>query len=484
MHRLLTRKGYIFPEVSATEAAVLNPSDTLKSAAELEKEERDAQEAKLQELVRRGTPADLQEANRLMKIMAGYQAENRTNYRAKVAEEIDKVRRKAEILDEMLANSNNGEDLPDNDDDIFADIVSSLKTAHPKIKSLVEEEKDDAEAVQKLLSLNDYILSLLQKYHYLKSGEKDKGNSIQIARPSSISAPTKAPTSKGLSLIDLDNDEDTSTSTPPATTSGNLDLLSELGGLSLNSNNTSKPASAVSSPPDSKAAILGLFQQSPPAPASATLNNDLSLFSDVSQNGVANSSTPSLTSSTFGNSTGPISLQSSSSPNLFDSFSSFSNTSTTSKPAATTEPADSEWNFASPQQAAPAPVATPQLLPFSLIDDGTIGIAGTVSREPNTAQFPTKASDGTIVHVVLYFSNKSPATPLSNIDIQLAVTKHHTIHVGALSSTALPPMTTNGIVQHTHIGNSVETATGPIKMKWRVSYNGKTMDGMVVLPVV
>ena len=37
----------------------------LKSAEEMEEEEREAQSAKLQELIRRGTPEDLQEANRL-----------------------------------------------------------------------------------------------------------------------------------------------------------------------------------------------------------------------------------------------------------------------------------------------------------------------------------------------------------------------------------------------------------------------------------
>jgi ADP-ribosylation factor-binding protein GGA len=38
----------------------------------MEEEEKAAQSAKLQELIRRGGPEDLQEANRLMKIMAGY----------------------------------------------------------------------------------------------------------------------------------------------------------------------------------------------------------------------------------------------------------------------------------------------------------------------------------------------------------------------------------------------------------------------------
>lgn len=56
MHRLLSYKGYRFPDVDRRAAQVLNESDRLKSAEELEEEDRAAQSAKLQELIRRGTP--------------------------------------------------------------------------------------------------------------------------------------------------------------------------------------------------------------------------------------------------------------------------------------------------------------------------------------------------------------------------------------------------------------------------------------------
>ncbi len=68
----------------------------------MEEEERAAQSAKLQELIRRGRPEDLQEANKLMKVMAGYDTRHRTDYRAKAAEEVSKVQQKAKILEEML----------------------------------------------------------------------------------------------------------------------------------------------------------------------------------------------------------------------------------------------------------------------------------------------------------------------------------------------------------------------------------------------
>jgi transposase InsO family protein len=81
----------------------------------MEEEEREAQSAKLQELIRRGTPADLQEANRLMKVMAGYDNRHKTDYRAKAAEEVAKVQQKAKILEEMLQSHQPGERVAEGD---------------------------------------------------------------------------------------------------------------------------------------------------------------------------------------------------------------------------------------------------------------------------------------------------------------------------------------------------------------------------------
>lgn len=87
----------------------------LQSAEEMEEEDRAAQSAKLQELIRRGRPQDLQEANRLMKVMAGYDTRHKTDYRAKAAEEVAKVQQKAKILEEMLQNQQQGDKIGDGD---------------------------------------------------------------------------------------------------------------------------------------------------------------------------------------------------------------------------------------------------------------------------------------------------------------------------------------------------------------------------------
>jgi len=81
----------------------------------MEEEEKAAQSAKLQELIRRGTPHDLQEANKLMKVMAGYDTRNKTNYRAKAAEEVSRVQQKAKILEEMLEGFKEGDQIQEGD---------------------------------------------------------------------------------------------------------------------------------------------------------------------------------------------------------------------------------------------------------------------------------------------------------------------------------------------------------------------------------
>ena len=81
----------------------------------MEEEDKAAQSAKLQELIRRGTPQDLQEANRLMKVMAGYDTRHKTDYRAKAAEEVSKIQQKAKILEEMLQGHKEGDVIGEGD---------------------------------------------------------------------------------------------------------------------------------------------------------------------------------------------------------------------------------------------------------------------------------------------------------------------------------------------------------------------------------
>ena len=81
----------------------------------MEAEDREIQQAKLQELIRKGTPRDLAEANHLMKILSGYDDKYKTDYRAKVAEEVEQLRRRADLLREMLLGVAEGETIGQGD---------------------------------------------------------------------------------------------------------------------------------------------------------------------------------------------------------------------------------------------------------------------------------------------------------------------------------------------------------------------------------
>lgn len=286
MHRLLSFKGYSFPEVNREDAAVLNPSDTLRSAQEIEEEEREAQSAKLQELIRRATPADLQEANRLMGIMSGYKKESKNDYHARAAKDLDKLRRKAEILEEMINNNNTITD--DDAFSVFNEMADALKNAYPKVIRMAQEEQEsDHEAATRLSSLGEYIQGLTNKYDLLKAGNVDAANQVTITRPQgSDQAPQKTSASNQQlieSLIDIDDNEQQQTPSSSTSTAAAAkepeNLIDALDGLSfgnialgsgspqpqqLNTNNNllnfSSPQSAASPQPTS--------QRSTPQPAS------------------------------------------------------------------------------------------------------------------------------------------------------------------------------------------------------------------------
>lgn len=115
----------------------------LRSVEEMEEEEHQAQSAKLQELIRRGTPHDLQEANKLMKIMAGYDNRHKTDYRAKAAEEVGKIQQKARLLEEMLQGYKQGDEIKEGDVFEVSCIICLIElTTHPSIHTVLSIHTD------------------------------------------------------------------------------------------------------------------------------------------------------------------------------------------------------------------------------------------------------------------------------------------------------------------------------------------------------
>ncbi|KAI0969010.1 ADP-ribosylation factor-binding protein GGA2 [Xylaria arbuscula] len=470
MHRLLSYKGYHFPEVRRDDVAVLNPSDNLKSAEEMEEEEREAQSAKLQELIRRGAPEDLQEANRLMKIMAGYDTRSKTDYRAKAAEEVGKIQAKARLLEERLAAFQPGDTMTDGD--VFEDLAASLQSAQPKIQKMCEEESDDHEAVAKLFEINDSIHRTVERWKLLKKGDIEGAEKLAqgapIPTPSASSGKAKASAVNELSLIDFDGDAATNGAGAEAQSSSQPGgLENDLLGLSLgDSTGNYGQGGGIS---------LGFgANQNIPGPA---------LLSSLTQNSTAKGPSPTPTPPPFSPYSGFASKPSASQSTTpqppvgqysafsqppqktNDPFASLSSPQFSSKPA-TPQPSaapaapndDDEWSFSS---ALPPEVSTPRDHQ-AVVSDKLLHINMKAVRAP---QAPNALS------LLFSFSNHSPQQ-ISDLHFQLAVTKGYELKLQPQTGRELRPNQENGVTQVIQVWHAGEPArkVDSARLRWRVSY--------------
>ncbi|RYP59701.1 hypothetical protein DL769_008429 [Monosporascus sp. CRB-8-3] len=483
MHRLLSYKGYVFPEVRRDDAAVLNPSDNLKSAEEMEKEEREAQSAKLQELIRRGTPEDLQEANRLMKIMTGYDTRSKTDYRAKAAEEVSKIQAKARLLEERLEAFQPGDSMKDGD--VFEELAAALSSAQPKIQKMCEEESDDHEAVGKLLEINDSIHRTVERWKLLKKGDIEGARKIAQGAPipSGSKAAKKASSAANeLSLIDFDGDAESATNGTGGSSSQTGGVESDLLGLSLGDDGSSSsfgqgggislgfganqnipgPALLSSVTQSSTAGGAGMSSPTPPPPFSP-------FSSFVSQPSASQSNSPRpsmLQQSAFSQAPPPQ-------QKLVDPFAALASSQLSSKPS-TPKPAataaappappagtndDDEWSFSS---ALPPEAPSLPMEHKATVKDHPLQIDLQARRSPQNQN---------AIALLFAFSNNTPQ-PISDLHFQLAVTKGYTLQLQLQTGRALQPNQKYGVTQAMQVfhagdaGKKVET----IKLRWRVAY--------------
>ncbi|SPO01356.1 related to Arf-binding protein [Cephalotrichum gorgonifer] len=458
MHRLLSYKGYSFPELRPQDAAVLNTSSNLKSAEEMEAEEHEAQSAKLQELIRRGTPADLQEANRLMKVMTGYDTRTKTDYRAKAAEDVAKIQAKARLLEERL-EAFNPADTAD-----LESLAAALQSAQPKIQKMCEEESDDHEAVARLLEINDSIHRTAERYRLIKKGDVE--GAAKIARGAPVSAAGSSSKAPELSLIDFDADAAEATKNGGSTSAG----PSQPGGLEDD--------------------LLGL-NLGDPIPTSYGQAGDIalgfggnhsaagpSLLSSTTQNNYPKSPSPgfsSFSSAPLSSPTPPQVAQQSrftppqpQSQPAADPFASLINVSSPSSsvtptpPNATTAPAapaasndDDEWAFASA-----LPPEAPKEYSSVVCNTGlTIKLHASRQLGPNaiTLQFQ-------------FLNNTSEQ--FTELHHQLAAQKGYELQLSPQSGRTLEPNGASNITQRVAAwqAGSRDKKVESIKLRWRVSY--------------
>ncbi|KAL4930678.1 VHS domain protein [Aspergillus undulatus] len=475
MHRLLLYKGYVFPEIRREDAAVLNPSDNLRSAEEMEEEEREAQSAKLQELIRRGTPADLQEANRLMKVMAGFDTRHKTDYRAKAAEEVAKVQEKAKILEEMLQSQVPGDRIAEGD--VFEELANALQSAHPKIQKMCEEESDDPEAVRKLLEINDSIHRTIQRYKLVKTGDFEGATKIPKGTLGTTTGVSKNANNE-LSLIDFDPEPPSSNGAEqPAQGSSSIenDLLGlsidepiPSGGISLGQ--TSLPVPQI---PQASSAfqpnydILGSL--SSPQPPS----NKPTPAPAFSQPPVTATPPPpavdpfaSLVSASPRNQT-PVPSGGTASPRPAPASSSLLDLAGAAPKPKSAD--DDEWNFAS---SLPESRSLPSTNRVQVLNS-SLKVEFVARRHPQQLRQ---------IHIVALFSNAT-SQPLNNLHFQVAVEKAYTLHLRPQSGRDVAPLQTNGVQQEMLIDGIDMGKGNAIKIRFRVSYRvgseTKEEQGMV-----
>ncbi|KAF8154791.1 VHS domain-containing protein [Crassisporium funariophilum] len=207
MHRLLTFKGYRFRDTGRGQgqgvSAAVAAAGNLKSAEELESEDREAQSAKLQELIRRGTPRDLAAAQELMKSLAGANPDARPDYRTQALQDLNRLESKVVLLNEMLDNVDRERGERFVGGDAYDQVSTILQTARPKLQKWISDaETDDPESLDTFLQINDQINTVLARYDAFK-----KGDFSFASNPIPKELAADAGSSQGVSLIDLDDEE-------------------------------------------------------------------------------------------------------------------------------------------------------------------------------------------------------------------------------------------------------------------------------------
>ncbi|KAL8726199.1 MAG: hypothetical protein Q9166_006872 [cf. Caloplaca sp. 2 TL-2023] len=488
MHRLLSYKGYVFPEIRREDAAVLNPSDNLQSADEMEEEEKAAQSAKLQELIRRGGPEDLQEANRLMKVMAGYDTKHKTDYRAKAAEEVSKIQEKARLLEERLQNFKDGDHIEEGD--VFEDLANALQNAQPKIQKMCQEESDDQEAVNKLLQINDSIHRTIDRYKLVKKGDLEGAS--KIARGTvGISTGVGKNADNELSLIDFDADtkpstaaEASSDSAPPKTESLEDDLLGlsfqdkpygQTGGIALGFGaNTNVPGpsllSSYTQQSSAKPPTPAPTPQAQQAPPSYKPNYD-PFASLTSSHPTSRSGTPGLANP----------------PPQSTSLDPFAALASKPPQQPSPSPSASMFNFASPKSPAPVTPTRPQqsngastttdddwnfasALP---LDNSSMPATNEimVTKTAVTVMFKASRTDKpqASISILALYSNNTPSL-ITEYTFQVAVSKSYSLQLTPQSGRTLQPNQQNGITQPIEINGVPRGSGNSVKMRWKASY--------------
>ncbi|KAJ3043112.1 hypothetical protein HDV00_005726 [Rhizophlyctis rosea] len=488
MYRLLSYKGYRFPPLSKEAASVLTEPEALKTEEELEEEDKIAQGAKLQELLRLGTPAALEQANDLMKIMSGYDTERRPDYKKEVESEIDRIEQRVILLNDML-NQKKPEDRWQRDSTV-EELYGSAKTAQPRIQKLIGDGDDD-ERIARLLELNDLINLVINKYEEFKSGKPITRSDAEAGKTSAPPKELNQPSKAGpISLIDLDDWSAPPTTSPssgaspasatsgpspgtanlPATAGGLGNLLDDLSSLNFSSNAPAGPSqppgytggtasssgfgggfAAFGAPSVGQAPIggqqlgLGSGPSGTPKPIGAGQLAQPAFHGLVSFGSSSPAATPPR-------GTTPQPQHKPATPQTGDLFSGISQ-----KPPAAQSANNGGFDllggFGAPaQQAATGTSTAPREV--KIFDKNGLQIKFRLTSEPSGWK-----AEATFINVT--------PVPFTDLEFQLAVPKSMTLRMDGLSGTTVAPLNQTQVKQSMQIGNPAKES---LRVRFKVKY--------------
>lgn len=230
MYRLLQYKGYRFPDLSSEQIAALNAANTIKTEEQLEEEDHAAHGAKLEELLRLGTPAALAQANDLMKVMSGFVKDESLDYKKEVDIQFERIEQKTVLLNDMILKKFSSDRYTR--DSEFENLHGFVVSAQSQIRKTLESV-DDATRTAQLIELNGLINLILENYDDFKEGKPPRNVEIPSIGVTEITAENKPTSANGgaISLIDFDDTPLPTSDSPvinsaPNSSKGTDDLLS------------------------------------------------------------------------------------------------------------------------------------------------------------------------------------------------------------------------------------------------------------------
>ncbi|OMH86225.1 putative ADP-ribosylation factor-binding protein [Zancudomyces culisetae] len=205
----------------------------------MEKEDIEAMKVKLQELLRRATPQDLREANKLMKLITGYESTPKSHdYNQEFVKELSGLETKAELLRDIILVMEPGQYL----DETAQDLLSACVSNQNKVKELLEhyqeirsegdfdesEEHEISIIYHRLIYLTNIIPQVIKAAHDVERGIKPEFNEPE-SRPDLVDQNAD-------SLIRLEDDENDVQQNGKNSNSDSEPKSDDLLGLSFNEN--------------------------------------------------------------------------------------------------------------------------------------------------------------------------------------------------------------------------------------------------------